>query len=494
MKPLLIGLLSLAATRMVGADPPAGVLMIVVDDLKPALGCYGDDLAITPNIDRLAARGTVFLNAHCQQAVCGPSRASALTGLRPDTLGITRFGINMREARPGLVTLPELFKAHGFTTIGLGKIFDGRNSDGWVTQDRASWTRRIDLLPFLGHLVFDYGEAKTKALITATLPTAREGGYLNDRERIMKEAGAKPSTERLDVADTFYEDGIMAREAASELQALTGAKRPFFLAVGFKKPHLPFAVPERYWTMHEGAGNSAETTTSLPGGSPSFAGHALGELRAYTDIPDEGPIPGAAQRRLIHGYHAAVSYIDAQIGILMDALDRAGALESTIIVLWGDHGFHLGDHGLFGKHTNYEQATRVPLIVAGPGVPVSRLDQPVELIDLLPALAALAGIEPPQGVDGTNILERDALKPVAASQFPRKTADGRELMGYAFRDRTCRYVAWMDLATKEVVAEEFFDYGTDPEESRNLLNDPSARADLDRLRRLAGEARPDLFR
>jgi arylsulfatase A-like enzyme len=493
MNSIPLGLLGLALPIAVAppatASSPPNVLMIVVDDLKPALGCYGDTRAITPNIDRLAARGKVLLNAHCQQAVCGPSRASALTGLRPDTLGITRFGINMRETRRDLITVPEFFKDQGYESIGMGKIFDGRNSDGWDTQDRPSWTRRIPI--HLPNLTFDYGAPETRARIEAAFPAAVEGGYAHDRERVMAEARTKPSFERLDVADDFYADGLMAREAANLILQLAKGGRPFFLAVGFQKPHLPFAVPERYWAMHDPKTIHPPGASETPRDSPPYALSNMGELRAYSDIPDAGPIPIQKQRELIHGYHAAVTYLDAQVGRVLDAVTETGLEKSTIIVLWGDHGFHLGDHGLFGKHTNYEQATRSPLIFTGPGVRPGHVGHPVELIDIFPTLVRLAGFPAPPGIDGHDLFGTVSKNPVAVSQFPRTSEEGANLMGYAFRDVRHRYVAWIDPSTRKVVAEELFDYQTDPSESRNLA--PASPDELERMRTAARTMRPDLF-
>jgi len=472
-----------------GQDP--NVLMIAVDDLKPLIGIYGHKQINTPNLDRLGHEGTVFLNSHCQQAVCGPSRASLLTGLRPDTTRIWDFEEQMRNVLPEVVTLPQHFKNNGYFTVGMGKIFDGRCCDGWETQDIPSWS-----VPFIRHrnpnvVLGHYANPDVRDLVEEGLRKSEEMG-ITDRKEQYRVIGFHPSTECLDynVPDNTYTDGLITETAMEWMDKLSSMEdKPFFLAVGFMKPHLPFVAPKKYWDMYDPQALDLAPYRSLPAGSPSYALHNSGELRsAYLDIPREGEIPEDIQRRLVHGYYACVSYIDAQIGMLLDKLEEQGLKENTIIVLWGDHGWHLGDHGVFCKHTNYEQATRAPLIFSYPGLqhPHSSSNSPVEFIDIFPTIVDLAGLEPPDGLQGLSLVPvmknpLAMVKPFAVSQYRRTVVENGQsfrVMGYAYRNQRYRYVQWRKQDYKKgeltgpVIARELFDYVTDPAETINLVDDP----------------------
>ncbi|HYW78853.1 MAG TPA: sulfatase, partial [Thermoguttaceae bacterium] len=306
-----------------GTPDRPNVLLIATDDLKPLLGCYGCTSVKTPNIDKLGNSGMVFLNNQCQQAVCGPTRASLLTGLRPDTTRVWDLATRMRDILPDVVTLPQYFKQNGYYTAALGKIFDGRCCDGWGTQDVRSWSQPADGIA--GNLYAEPGKANGK------VPVERRAEV--DR----------PSTECADVPDIAYKDGRMSLRAIEEIEKMAGRDQPFFLAVGFLKPHLPFTAPKRYWDLYRRDDFTLPAYQKPSVDGPALAYHNSGELRSgYTDIPLRGPIPKAKQLELMHGYHATVSFVDAQIGRVLDALDELGLRENTIVVLWGDHGFHLG--------------------------------------------------------------------------------------------------------------------------------------------------------
>lgn len=485
MKHGLVILAFVASALAVRAQPP-NVLFIAVDDLKPLLGSYGDGVARSPHIDRLASRGTAFLNAHCQQAVCAPSRASLLTGKRPDTIRIWDLKTKIRRTNPGIVTLPEYFKAQGYETAGLGKIYDPRSVDGRATHDEDSWSVPYQptwKLPFneeTGPPVTAYHGARIRKLAEAAKAEGiTEYGDLSD---FLQRHEAWPAVEAEDVPDDAYEDGAMARRAVELMGELAATGRPFFLAVGFKKPHLPFVAPKRYWDLYDRDAMPLAARRELPEGSPPFAGHDFPELRSYSGIPPDGPVPQDQQRELIHGYYACMSYIDTQVGRLLDALDDLGLSDHTVVVLWGDHGWHLGDHGLWTKHTNYEQATRAPLIVAPPGgAPIRVTSAPVEFVDIFPTLCDLGGLPAPENLAGVSLAplmtgETASAKPYAISQFPR----GKR-MGYALRTRTHRLVAWIpkdnpgDIARSLDRAEalELYDYEQDPLETVNLADDPA---------------------
>ncbi len=430
------------------AEQP-NVLLICVDDLKPVLGCYGDVHAKTPHIDTIAARGTLFRRAYCNQAVCAPSRNALMTGLRPQTLGVYDLATYFRLARPDAVTLGQHFQTHGYETASLGKIFHTGHSN---SDDAASWT-----VPSFRPRVPQY------AIDENGPQESVKGKKGSDRPRGLP-------TECADVDDDQYADGQIAAEAVRRLAAAAESGKRFFLAVGFLKPHLPFIAPSRYWELYDPAELPLPELPNPPAGAPDYAPQFGGELRNYRDVPKgREPLGEERTRHLIHGYYAATSYIDAQIGRVLDALDKEGLAENTIVVLWGDHGWHLGDHGMWCKHTNYEQAARIPLIVATPQGRSAVTDSLVETVDLYPTLAELAGLPAPMGLDGRSFAH--VLKdPVAAHRdhvihvYPR---GGR--LGRAIRTPTLRLVAWQDREAADAQPEwELYDYSADPLESRNL--------------------------
>ena len=473
--------LTLAAEALASNRP--NVLFIAVDDLKPLLGCYGDALAKTPGLDRLAAAGTTFLNAHCQQAVCGPSRASLLTGRRPDQLRVWDLKTKIRPLNPDVVMLPEHFKAQGYETAALGKIYDPRSVDGMAKQDEASWT-----VPYTPSWKLAYDEKLGKPVTHYQAPRIRElvagldpGQYDLVMEHLKKNDAA-PAVESEDVPDHAYEDGAMTDRALEMLRDFSATDKPFFLAVGYKKPHLPFVAPKKYWDLYDRATLPLAAYQQLPAGSPAYAGHTSPEIREYSGVPTIGPVPEDTQRELIHGYYACVSYIDAQVGRLLDEVKALGLEENTVIVLWGDHGWHLGDHGLWAKHTAYEQATRAPLLMAGPGLRAgATTPTPVEFVDIYPTLCELADLPVPEKLAGASLVrvlrgEAVSAKEFAVSQWPRN-----RLMGYALRTDRYRLVAWLpkqnaaDIArdTSAADAFELFDYTSDPLETTNVADDPA---------------------
>lgn len=445
---------------------PPNVLLICIDDLKPSLGCYGDTLAKTPNIDRLAARGLLFERAYCNQAVCSPSRNALLTGLRPQTLGIYDLGTNFRAAVPDAVTLPQYFKKHGYRTEGLGKIFHVGHGNH---EDPASWS-----VPHWRANVVAYALPESRAKKGET----REEALFSNKSAKGLPRGA--AYESADVADNAYPDGALADEAIRRLQA--AAERPgepFFLAVGFVKPHLPFCAPKKYWDLHDPASFHLADRQTPPDGAPAYAPQFGGELRQYAGIPEQGPIPAELQRKLIHGYYAATSYMDAQVGRVLAELDRLKLAGDTIVVLWGDHGWHLGDHGIWCKHTNYEQAAHIPLIVVAPKVAKegSRTTALVETVDIYPTLCELAGLPLPDSqpkLDGQSFAAvlrdpTDTTKDAIFHVYPRSPRGQGQLIGRAVRTERYRLVEWKKPGAAASAAElELYDYQTDPTETRNL--------------------------
>ncbi len=500
---LLCNLIVLFLAVVVRAADKPNVLFIAVDDLKPILGCYGDTTVKTPQIDRLAARGTTFLNAHCQQAVCGPSRASLLTGLGPDRTGVWDLKTRMRDVHPDVLALPQYFRQHGYETVGMGKIYDPRCVDGDKTMDKPSWSRPYVQIPSNPDGEYGLLNPELIADIRKRKRAAQAEGITN-WSKVRKMIGGTPATEGSeDVPDNAYYDGLLADTAVDTLKELAVKDQPFFLAVGFKKPHLPFVAPKKYWDLYDRGQFSPHPFQEMPANAPAFAFQDSWELRngTYKDGPKTGPIPDETQTRLIHGYYACVSYIDAQVGKLLDALEASGKAEQTVIVLWGDHGWHLGDHGMWCKHTNYEQATRAPLIFAAPqvGQRGAKSQSPVDFIDIFPTLCALAGLPVPEVLEGKSLVpilnDADAMvKEVALSQYHRNDG-GKPVMGYAYRSKRYRYIEWVqkDFYAGEtagpVVARELYDYEKDPMEKRNRIDDPSYAPVVEQMQKSA-RARP----
>ncbi len=461
------------------------LLFIAVDDLKPLLGCYGDKTMKSPNIDRLAARGVLFERAYCNQAVCAPSRNALLTGLRPQTLGIYDLGTNFRKSVPGAVTLPQSFMKAGYRTEALGKLFHVGHGN---REDAASWS-----VPHFQAKTVGYALPQNKAQIT------REEALFENKGGNVQQLPRGAAYESADVPDNTYGDGAIADEAIKRLhKAKEKPDQPFFLAVGFLKPHLPFCAPKKYWDLYDPAQFKLAEVRTPPQDAPDFAPQFGGELRQYAGIPERGALPDDLQRNLIHGYHAATSYMDAQLGRVLDALDENGFGKNTIIVLWGDHGWHLGDHGMWCKHTNYEQATRIPLIVSAPGLKSGVKSQALaETVDLYPTLCELAGVPSAatQKLDGASFAATlkdptQATKDSIIHVYPR----GQGLLGRAIRTARHRLVEWKKPGeSADNAVFELYDYETDPLETKNLAaQQPAVVAQMRAILARHPEAKPQI--
>ncbi len=431
------------------------VLFIAIDDLRPALGCFGDPVAISPHIDRLAERGTLFSRAYCQEAVCAPSRLSLLTGRRPDTIEVWDLSTHFRKAMPNVVTLPQAFKNAGYTTRSIGKILHG---SGAPAEDPPSWS------------------------VDPVLDTNRDPELRYALAENLKGSGLKRNaSESAPVEDDQYIDGLICNEAVSAIRNYGETGEPFFLAVGFKKPHLPFCAPKRYWDLYDREAIPGPASSNHPTGAPELAVRSWGELEGYRDIPADGVLTPEKVRELRHGYYACVSYIDAQVGRLLDQLGASDLANNTVICLWGDHGFHLGEQGLWTKANNYEWSTRVPLVFVDPGQAPGHTDALVELIDVYPTLVELCGLPEAVAAEGQSLarLLKDPGLPwaeSAMSQYPRAREGNRhrrhgEFMGYTIRTRDHRYVEWREWESGEVVAVELYDHLKDPDETTNVAQD-----------------------
>ena len=484
---LLCLLPCLLPTGLAAAAERPNVLFITVDDLRPELGAYGKDTIKSPNIDRLATAGVLFNHAYVQQAVCSPSRSSVMTGTRPDTTKVWDLVTHFRTAIPEVVTLGQHFKQHGYFVQGMGKIYHG----GY--DDPPTWS-----VPWQTPKAVKYALPENVALDDRQYesadpddPVKPKGKKKKQAAQQTKTADGPPSTglnsrgpafEGADVPDDTFTDGKVAELAVATLRELSRKKEPFFLAVGLIKPHLPFVSPKKYWDLYDPAKIQLAPNKYRPKDAPEYAVLPGGELRNYHAVP-EGPIPDDLARQLKHGYYAAISYTDAQVGKLLDELDRLGLRKNTIVVLWGDHGWKLGEHDAWCKHSNTENDTNAPLMVSVPGMKTAgaRTDALVEMVDIYPTLSELAGLPLPGHLEGTSfkpLLDdpKRPWKPAAFSQYPRgagKTTGGRALMGYSMRTDRYRLTRWVERDDpSKTAAVELYDHQTDPREDQNIAGRP----------------------
>ncbi len=447
------------------------ILFISVDDLNKTLGYYGNTQIKSPQIDKLASQGTAFINNHCQQALCGPSRASILSGLRPDNGKIWELFTQVREVNPSMVSLPEYLRKFGYETSGSGKVYDGSTVDD--KRDSLSWS-----IPFV----------KPK------------GTRWLEHEEIERFAGANRGVKNVpfeapDRPESEFLDAKIVDEGLKLLDTMAKGDKPFFLAVGIKKPHLPFVAPKKYWDLYDRDSIKIAKVQDFPKSIPPYHFQPSWELRSgYAPIPKKDPLPVAMQKELKHGYYACVSHADNQVGRLLDALDELGIRENTIVVLWSDHGYHLGDHLMWNKFTNLEQSTATPLIISAPGYTVNnKTNSPTELIDVFPTLCDLVGIEIPENIDGKSLVSvlkdgKEKVKNFAMTQYHRTTKDGVKLEGYSLRTERYRYTEWVKemfkstdvkYSKENLYASEFYDYETDPLETANLIENEEYKPVID---------------
>lgn len=444
------------------------VLLIMVDDLKPNLGVYGDTIAVSPNIDRLAADGMRFKNAYANQAVCGPSRYNILFGSRSTSTGLYNFGKEFRDVHPDAVTLPQHFQKAGYHTESMGKVFHIGHGN---TNDDVSWS-----IPHFKEKVIEYVDPKS----TGRKLTREEAFFENTRMFIEdtpanNELPRGAAWESPDVLDNAYADARVANHAIDRLRKLKeNPKQPFFMAVGFARPHLPFSVPKKYWDLYNPEDLPMPGYEKAPEGAPDFTKKRGHEMSQFFPVPRHQDVyDDDLKRKLIHGYYASMSYMDAQLGKVINELKRLELDKNTIIVFWSDHGWHLGDHAIWTKHTNFEQANHIPLIVVVPGVTKagSVTDQFAESVDVYPTLASLAGLSKPKGpqpIDGIDLspVLKDGSKEIKNHAYHAFPMGG--YLGEAIRTQQYRMIRWTPIRNnqKEVLY-ELYDYENDPKETKN---------------------------
>jgi arylsulfatase A-like enzyme len=480
MKSLTATLLALCAYACAQAAEKPNVLFLIVDDLRPELGCYGKDYIKSPNIDALAKSGMVFDRAYVQQAVCSPSRTAVLTGLRPDTTKVTDLVTHFRIAQPDTITLPQNFKNSGYFVQGMGKIFHGKLNDEpswsvpWVVPKASTYALPENVAAGADNVAGEPDEDAPKA----KGKKAKKGAV--DSEG----AGKKGAPfECADVPDNTYQDGKVADLAVATLGELSKKNQPFFLAVGFVKPHLPFVSPKKYWDLYDESNIELAPNPFYPKDAPDYAVRKYdGEIYQYQGIPPKGePFSPELARKLKHAYFAGVSYTDAQVGKVMAELDRLGLSKNTIVVLWGDHGWKLGEHASWGKHSNVENDTNAPLILSIPSMKNAGTHSKalVEFVDIYPTLSDLAGIPLPANLEGTSarpLLDNPdrAWKTSAFSQYPRSEKGGLKMMGYSMRTDRYRFTVWENLSEPgKVESTELYDHQLDPQENTNISGLPA---------------------
>ncbi len=431
------------------------VLFISIDDLRTCLGIYGDSIAISPNIDRLASEGITFREVFCQSAVCAPSRASLMTGVRPDSTRVWHLGDEFRKINPHTVTMPQYFSSFGYYTVNIGKIFHNYMPDSisWDEPDlRPARYLKKDWLKRDGETFYISEEVNQSQII-------KRDSLLKIRAiRYADGWNTGPAWEAAEVHDTLYYDGAQTELAKRTLTRLARSSNPFFMGLGFFRPHLPFAVPKKYWDLYDHANMPLCSNPDLPEGAPIHAMNSMYELRHYDGFSHIGHPTSSYRmsedtvRTLRQGYYASVSYVDALIGDLVSHLKQIGIYENTIIVIWGDHGWKLGDHNSWGKMTNYNIDLKVPMIIRSPHQKYrgAQTHAITELVDLFPTLCDLAGITTPDYMQGTSLvplMEKPELpwKSAAFSQFhrrPKVSADGQRYMGYSMNTMEYHYIEW----------------------------------------------------
>lgn len=469
-------------------DKKHNVLFISIDDLRPALGVYGDSIVHSPHIDKIASEGCTFMETFCQSAVCAPSRASLMTGLRPDSTRVWHLGDKFREINPATVTMPQHFAKHGYHTVNLGKIFHNYMPDSisWHEPDlrparylKPDWLGRDGETFYISPEVNASQKVKRDSLLKLR-PVRYADGW-----------NTGPAWEAADVHDTMYFDGAQNKLVEKTLTRLAKSDKPFYMGLGYFRPHLPFTVPKKYWDMYDPDNMPLAANPNIPEGAPLHTMNSMYELRHYDGFGHISHPTGAYQmsedtvRTLRHGYYASVSYVDKLIGDLVTHMKALNIYDNTIIVIWGDHGWKLGDHNSWGKMTNYNIDLKVPLIIRYPeqskrGIKTSGI---TELVDLFPTLCDLAEIDIPDYMQGQSMVPlmnqpEQKWKSAAFSQFhrrPKVSADGQRYMGYSMNTEKYHYIEWYRWDHKagirgEYKGAELYDRLNDPYEYKNIAN------------------------
>ena len=451
-------LLLLIVQPSIGEQRKLNFVLVIMDDLRAqGLSIYGDNAMITPNIDRLSAEGVVFDYAIANFPSCGASRASIFTGLRPTRDRFTFAGTRIDEDTPTVKTLPEYLKDRGYHTASIGKVFHSAND-----SDQAWSSPRVD---------FRVGQKHPKNYLMAeNIEAQRNCEAKGTCVGKSKKSGAAPAFEIGKVEDDAYFDGRVAQATVTALEAFQkNPAKPFFLSIGFYKPHLPFNAPEKYWNMYNRDSIVISATPEKPKHAPRNPWHGSGELRKFTGIPQTANlwvqnVPQDLTRTLTHGYYAATSYVDAQLGRIIDKLDKLRLTENTMVILISDHGYNLADHTLWNKHTLFNVAIQSPLVVRGPKTAIGkRVMGPVEYVDIYPTILQLAELDFPNHIEGNTFAKNLANPSLPTKQF----VYARYKNGESISDQRFSYTAWLNNKYN-VTAHMLYDRKVDPLETVNL--------------------------
>ncbi len=471
--------LLLAPCSLLSAEGQPNVLFIASDDMRPQLGCYGDSTVKSPNLDRLAARGMVFERSYVQQALCSPSRISMLSGRYPATTQIFEIGRTLRTTMPDITTMPQHFKNHGYHTRSIGKIYHVG------IDDEASWT----LPPAQGGKP-RYSAETVEAVAEFTREAMAKGVELPQRGKGSRQS-VVPPFDAVDCEDDDLLDGGAAAQGVAQLRehAKTPDK-PFFLGVGFANPHVPWISPKKYWDLYDPATFTLAANEFLPKDAPAFAATSGNDFRWYRGVP-EGALPESFKRQCLHGYYAAISYVDAQVGRLLDALEETGLAKNTIVVFWSDHGYYMGEHTWWGaKHNNYEGATRNCFIVATPGMKTAgtKTQALAQAVDIAPTLADLCGLPANEGFQGASLkpVLDDPSASVNEAAFSWYPKEG--WLGVAMRTDKWRYVEWTKPG--QSTQQELYNMVHDPQNDLNVAGKPEHAQVIESLNRRMRERFP----
>lgn len=461
----LLWVASVIENPLFAANPP-NVLFIIVDDLRPEMGCYGADIIQSPNMDALAQQSLVFDRAYCQAAVCMASRTSMLSGFRPD---VRRIWANrdVREKLQDIDFFPAHFRKNGYHSIGIGKIAHNR----W--EDPRCWSEK-HLMP--ENIGYEYRTRAGRHLVEQMQQQAVAAGQPDPFRDIPENIRRGMAWESLEVGDSELGDGQIADLAIAALDRTRDRGQALFLAVGFLRPHLPFVAPKKYWDLYDPKNLPQPTVAAFPeGAAQEEHNHSRELLTQYRGLPNKGPLDSKATEHLVHGYLASVSYVDAQIGRVLKGLRDLGREDDTIVIVTSDHGYQLGDQTMWGKATNLEWSTRVPLMIKAPGMKAAgqRSASLVELVDLYPTLCDLAGLPKPRHLQGSSfakLLDDPKLdeQKFALSQYPRGKA-----MGHSVRTKDFRYTEWRKIEGGELIHKALYDLREGGVEKRNVADDQS---------------------
>ncbi|WP_044206385.1 sulfatase [Flammeovirga sp. OC4] len=456
---ILVGMLCVPAMTLAQDQP--NILLITIDDLRPELGCYGNEVIKTPNIDQLSQHSTTFNNAFCQVPVCGASRASMHTGVRPTLKRFVDAGAKIDKEMPGAVTIGQHFKENGYYTYSIGKVIHGKKD----TAERT-WSELV-----VAEDMFEYhADELVKESENPIPPYKRPQPY----EKVKNSK------------DTDFLDGRTVAKAKKKMKELKQKDQPFFMAVGLARPHLPFVAPERFWDLYNENDIPAPDNNFLPEGIPNVAKTSWGELRAYNGVPKKGDVDEQLAKTLKHGYYASVSFADYLVGDLIDELKAQKLYDNTIIVIWGDHGWQLGEHTFWCKHSNFDIALRVPLMIKPPKGKKFKKGSAegfAEIVDIFPTLCDLSGLSQPAQLQGNSLVPvlQDHQKEI------KEYALSRWKLGDTIRTKGFRYTLFKNKKGV-VIAEMMYDLTKDPDENKNIVNDPNYKEEVEKHRVLLANA------